>query len=121
MFVYPVSNLTLTWCPSSINHLLTSCHKRRTKDFGIENNFFSVVANVISWIYKISISHITDSDSLSFDHYDNTPYSKDRILKSVDKSIITLYNCSQENGVDNWRGLKIIGSCMVFYFIKGTF
>ena len=35
-------------------------------------------------------SIIADSDSLSFIHDDNALYAKDRILKSIDKSIITL-------------------------------
>ena len=41
-------------------------------------------------LIKKNNSIVADSDSLSFGPYDNISYSKDRILKSVDKSIITL-------------------------------
>lgn len=41
-------------------------------------------------LIKKNNSIVADSDSLSFGSYDNISYSKDRILKSVDKSIITL-------------------------------
>jgi ParB family chromosome partitioning protein len=41
-------------------------------------------------LVKNNNSIIADSDSLSLNSYDNISYSKDRILKSIDKSIITL-------------------------------
>lgn len=41
-------------------------------------------------LIKKNNSIVDDSDSLSFGRYDDISYSKDRILKSVDKSIITL-------------------------------
>ena len=41
-------------------------------------------------LIKKNNSIVDESDSLSFGHYDDISYSKDRILKSVDKSIITL-------------------------------
>jgi len=41
-------------------------------------------------LIKNNYSIIAESDSFSFNRYDNISYSKDRILKSIDKSIITL-------------------------------
>ena len=41
---------------------------------------------------------IADSDSLPIGRYDNITYSKDRILKSVDKSIITLRIAAKKMG-----------------------